>query len=84
MTILYGSSIHNSRAPLSRAQASVLEGLISANCVSGDIRSAVVTLAFLTLAAIWSSAGKSLSLLVRNLAARNGQRACLAGRYDRC
>ena len=75
MMILYGCGGFQ---PLQRVQTWALERLISLNCVSGDVRWAIVALALRSFAAMWGFGRRQFALLVRKASGRAGQGECLA------
>lgn len=64
--------------PIRRFQGWALERLISANCVSGDVRWALVALALRSFTAMWALGQRQFVLLARNLASRAGKKTCFA------
>jgi hypothetical protein len=78
MVILNEFAVLGGLGPLSRAQTFVLEHLISLHCASGDVRWAIIALALRSFIATWVFAQEQFVLLVRSIARRVRQRACLA------
>jgi hypothetical protein len=64
--------------PLWRVRTWALERLISLDCVSGDVRWAIIALALRSFTAAWAFGQGQFVLLARDLAGGSGKEACFA------